>query len=177
MAEMSQPSKEDKLVQQIRSKFEIAGNVQRDRRVWATVAKDKLIPLCRFARESGFEHLSAISVTDWPQEGSFELTYHLWSYSTKILLTVKTKIDRADPQIDSAISIFQENAQVHERELHELFGVQFKGNRDMAPLFLEDWDGPPPFRKDVNWRDYVRQRHYDKADDGERPYWGPRDNS
>lgn len=171
MAEIPQQRKENKLIEQISSKFEIEGTVQRDRRVWVTTSKDNLIALCHFAKRLGFHHLSAISVTDWPQEKIFELTYHLWSYSARILLTVKTKIDRADPRIDSAIPIFQENAQIHERELHELFGVQFEGNSDLTPLFLEDWDGPPPFRKDFNWRDYVRQKYYDRSNDREKPYW------
>ncbi|MDY6838128.1 MAG: NADH-quinone oxidoreductase subunit C [Thermodesulfobacteriota bacterium] len=171
MAEISQQSKEDKLAQLLRAVFEIEATVQRDRRVWTTVPKNELVSLCRFARGLGFDHLSAISVTDWPKDGTFELTYHLWSYSLKILLTVKTKTKRADPQMDSAMPIFHENAQIHERELHELFGVKFRGNPDVAPLFLEDWHGPPPFRKDFNWRDYVRQRCYDKSEEREKPYW------
>lgn len=171
MAKMSQQREEDKLAQLLRAEFAIEATVQRDRRVWTAVSKEMVIPLCGFAKERGFEHLSAISVTDWPQEGVFELTYHLWSYSAKILFTVTTKIDRQNPQMDSAISLFHENGQIHERELHELFGVQFAGNPDLAPLFLEDWEGPPPFRKDFNWRDYVRQKYYDRAVDGERSYW------
>jgi len=55
--------------------------------------------------------------------------------------------------------------------MHELFGVEFEGNQDLAPLFLEDWDGPPPFRKDFDWRDYVREREYDKENERERAYW------
>ena len=34
--------------------------------------------------------------------------------------------------------------------------IVFDGNKNLTPLFLEDWDGPPPFRKDFNWREYVR---------------------
>jgi NADH-quinone oxidoreductase subunit C len=163
--------KEGKVIEDISAKFKIAGKVQRERRVWVTIDKENLIALCNFVKELGFEHLSAISVTDWPEEGTFELTYHLWSYSEKILLTIKTKIDRAKPVIDSVIPIWQENAQIHEREFHELFGVEFEGNEDLAPLFLEDWDGPPPFRKDFDWREYVRQQCYDQSNERERAYY------
>jgi len=163
--------KEGKVIEDISAKFKIAGKVQRERRVWVTIDKDELIALCNFVKELGFEHLSAISVTDWPEEGTFELAYHLWSYSEKILLTIKTKIDRAKPVIDSVIPIWQENAQIHEREFHELFGVEFEGNEDLAPLFLEDWDGPPPFRKDFDWREYVRQGCYDQTNERERAYY------
>lgn len=163
--------KENKIVEEIGSKFKIEGRVQRERRVWVSIGKDSLVALCDFIRGLGFEHLSAISVTDWPDKGVFELTYHLWSYSERILLTIKTTIDRANPVIDSVIPIWKESAQIHERELHELFGVEFEGNQDLSPLFLEDWDGPPPFRKDFNWREYVRERCYDKANEREKAYW------
>jgi NADH-quinone oxidoreductase subunit C len=163
--------KESKVIEAISAKFKIDGKLQRERRVWVTADKDNLIALCNFAKELGFEHLSAISVTDWPEEGTFELTYHLWSYSDKTLLTIKTKIDRTNPIVDSVVLVWKENAQIHERELHELFGVEFEGNEDLTPLFLEDWDGPPPFRKDFDWRESVRQKHYDKANERERAYY------
>ena len=163
--------KETGLISQIRSKFNIEGKVQRERRVWVTIDKGNLIALCNFAKDIGFNHLSAISVTDWPEDGIFELAYHIWSYSEKIVLTIKTKIARANPTIDSVTPIWEENAQIHEREIHELFGVEFKGNADLAPLFLEDWDGPPPFRKDFNWREYVRKKFYNQENEREKPYW------
>jgi NADH-quinone oxidoreductase subunit C len=165
------PHRENKVIDEISSKFKVEGKFQRERRIWVATDKESLIALCEFARALGFEHLSAISVTDWPGEGTFELTYHLWSYSERILLTIKTRIDRANPVIDSVVPLWKENAQIHERELHELFGVEFKGNQDLAPLFLEEWDGPPPFRKDFNWRDYVREREYDRENERERAYW------
>ena len=165
------PHRETKVIDEISSRFKVEAKFQRERRIWVATDKEGLIALCNFAKELGFEHLSAISVTDWPEEGTFELTYHLWSYSEKILMTIKTKIARVNPVIDSVVPIWKENAQIHEREMHELFGVEFKGNEDLAPLFLEDWDGPPPFRKDFNWRDYVKEKYYDRGDERERAYW------
>ena len=132
--------------------------------------KDPLI-LLEFAKRKGFGHLSSISVTDWIEEGKYEVTYHLWSYSDKLLLNVKTKISRDDPVTLSAISLWGANAQIHERELHELFGVNFRGNLDPSPLFLEGWDKTPPFKKDFNWRDYVRKELLDKSNKREKGYW------
>jgi len=84
------PHRENKVIDEISSRFKVEGRFQRERRIWVATDKESLIALCEFARGLGFEHLSAISVTDWPGEGTFELTYHLWSYSERILLTVKT---------------------------------------------------------------------------------------
>jgi len=144
----------------------------RPRRLLATIPASGLLRIGEAANEAGFTHLSSISVTDWLEEGTFEISYHLWSYREKLLLTLKTKIDRNNPRIDSVVPIWHENAQIHERELHELFGVEFVGNPDLSPLFLEDWDGPPPFRKDFNWREYVRESLLSEENVRERGYYG-----
>lgn len=167
----SKEEREAEILEELDSKFDVKGKIQRERRIWISIDKKKLIELCDWSKNQGFEHLSAISVTDWVKEGRFEVTYHLWSYKDKILLTLKTKIDRKKPVIKSVTSIWEESAQIHERELHELFGVKFKGNLDLSPLFLEDWEEPPPFRKDFDWREYVREEFYDKENEREKVYY------
>ena len=164
-------NKETELLDEIKTMFKADGRVQRARRIWVSTDQNKLIEMCKWLKEQGFIHLSAISVTDWLKKGDYEITYHLWSYADKILVTVKTRIDRNKPIIESVTKIWGENAQIHERELHELFGVKFKGNQDLFPLFLEDWQGPAPFRKDFNWRDYVRDKFYDKKNEREEVYY------
>ena len=164
-------TKEVELLNEIKSKFKIDGRVQREKRIWVSTDVNKLIEMCKWLKERGFVHLSAMSVTDWLNEGNYEITYHLWSYDDKMLVTVKTKIKRNNPSIYSVTSIWEENAQIHERELHELFGVKFKGNQDLSPLFLEDWDGAPPFRKDFDWREYVKEKFYNKENEREAVYY------
>jgi NADH-quinone oxidoreductase subunit C len=163
--------KETSIERQLASELNIKGETRRERRVWASVSKDRLVKTCEWAEKHGFEHLSAISVVDWPEEKSYELVYHLWSYKDKVLLTLKTRIDRGNPTIDSVIHIWNKSAQIHEREIHELFGAIFEANEDLAPLFLEDWQGPPPFRKDFDWREYVRSEYYDRKNERERAYY------
>jgi len=164
-------TKETELLDKIKSKFKVDGRIQRERRIWILTDENKLMEMCNWLKECGFIHLSAISVTDWLEDGKYELTYHLWSYDDKILITVKTKIDREKPTISSVTPIWKESAQIHERELHELFGVKFEGNSDLSPLFLEDWEGAPPFRKDFDWREYVREKFYDKENEREKVYY------
>ena len=164
-------TKETELLDEMESKLEVDGRIQRAQRIWVSTDKNKLTKTLNWLKDRGFVHLSAISVTDWLEEGKYELTYHLWSYDDEILVTVKTKIDRESPAIDSVTPIWNESAQIHERELHELFGVKFKGNPDLSPLFLEDWDELPPFRKDFDWREYVREKFYDKKNEREKVYY------
>jgi len=163
--------KENMLLDEINTEFKTEGRIQREHRIWLSINVNKLIEICKWLKEKGFVHLSAISVTDWLEKGVYELTYHLWSYDDKILITIKTKISRKKPVIESVIPIWQENAQIHERELHELFGVKFTGNPDLSSLFLENWQGPAPFRKDFNWRDYVRKEFYNKKNEREKVYY------
>jgi len=162
---------EDKLLDELKTKFKVEGYVQKERRVWVSIDSKELLKICKQLKDSGFHHLSAMSVTDWIKEKKYEITYHLWSYKEKILITLKTKISRKSPTIESVSKIWNENAQIHERELHELFGVKFKGNNDLSPLFLENWKGLPPFRKDFDWREYVKDKYYDKKNDREKVYY------
>ncbi|MEA2021909.1 MAG: NADH-quinone oxidoreductase subunit C, partial [Candidatus Caldatribacteriota bacterium] len=53
----------------------------------------------------------------------------------------------------------------------EFFGIDFKGNSNLIPLFTENWQGPPPFRKDFNWQEYVRNKYYKKENKRERGYY------
>ena len=164
-------TKESVLLGKIKSRFNVDCRIQRDRRLWVSTDKNKFMDMTKWLKEQGFVHLSTISVTDWLEEGKYELTYHFWSYDDNTLLTLKIKIDRKNPTIDSLTPIWKESAQIHERELHELFGLKFKGNPDLSPLFLEDWRGPPPFKKDFDWRNYVREEFYKKNNEREKIYY------
>lgn len=163
--------KEKEILEKINEKFGITGDIQRDQRVWVTVDESILVKFCTWVKDQEFVHLSAISVTDWVNENKYEVVYTVWSYKDRILLGIKTKIERNTPSIDSVVPVWMESAQIHERELHELFEVKFEGNSDLAPLFLEGWDGPPPFRKDFGWREYVKEEYYTKENVRERAYF------
>ena len=152
--------------------FKANVQLQRDRRAWMSIAPSEIINTMEYLRKNDFDHLSTISATDWLEDNTFELTYHLWSYSKAVLLTIKTRISRENPIIESVNKVYGTNAEACEREIHELFGIEFEGNLDLTSLFLEDWEGPPPFRKDFDWHDYVRQEHYDINNPREKTYFG-----
>ena len=61
-----------------------------------------------------------------------------------------------DPQFVTSIPVF-ENAEPYEREIHELFGINFKGHPRLIPLFLERDYKIPPFRKDFDTKKYVEE--------------------
>jgi len=164
---MSQSTPEKQLADTLRSELGIECTLPRERRMWLEVGEAQLVNLCEYLKGIGFNHLSAVSVVDLIEEGSYQLTYHLWAYDKKVLLTVKTSIQRDRAVIGSVASVWP-SAQIHEREQHELFGVEFAGNPDLSELFLEDYDEIPPFRKDFNWREYVKGSY--RETDREKTY-------
>ena len=132
-----------------------AATVQKKGRLIATMPKAGAISALILLKARGFEHLSAISCTDWLEEGQFELVYHLWSYRHKIHAMLKTRLPRADPETVTASPVFP-HAQTYEREIHEMYGVHFEGNPRLTPLLLDHWRGPPPMRRDFDTRQYVQ---------------------
>lgn len=124
-----------------------------------TVKKDTFYDVLCSYKEEGFDHLSDITCVDYLNEREFEIIYHLWSHGKKERLAIKVRIERESPSIRSVVGIWA-GAQIHERENHELFGIEFWGNPDLSPLFLEDWGEIPPLRKDFNAREYVKREYY-----------------
>lgn len=108
-------------------------------------------------KEMGFDHFVMLTCIDMIDDGKFMLVYHLWSYGTKGLIMVKTEISRDDPSIDTVVPIFRA-AITYEREIHEMFGIDFPGNPRLTQFILEDWQGPPPMRKDFNAMQYSVDR-------------------
>jgi NADH-quinone oxidoreductase subunit C len=107
-------------------------------------------------KDEGYIHLALISCVDWIDDEQFELVYILSSYEENDHIIVKTRIPRAKAVFTSIIKIFP-NAEPYEREIHELFGVDFQGHPRQLPLFLERAYEIPPFRKDFDTRQYVEQ--------------------
>ncbi len=103
-----------------------------------------------------FNHLSDVTCIDYIDENRFEAIYHLRAHSLNLRCNVKVSIPRDSPKIQTVSDIWP-GAQMHERENHELFGIVFDGNPDLSPLFLEDWEEIPPFRKDFDTREYVKK--------------------
>jgi NADH:ubiquinone oxidoreductase subunit C len=76
------------------------------------------------------------------------MVYHLESTSYRHVIVVKSKLDRSNAQIESVANTWR-TAEFHEREVYELFGVNFLNHPDLRLLILpEGWEGKNPLRKD-----------------------------
>ncbi|MGQ9468325.1 MAG: NADH-quinone oxidoreductase subunit C [Nitrososphaerales archaeon] len=149
---MIENNTEEKIVENVKARFPevvIEAKVKRKGRVSILVKSDKIYDVGLFLRdELGFDHIASVSGVDYIAMKEFEVIYHVWSIDKKALIGLRTKIPRDKPILKSLINVW-EGALYHERETWEMFGIKFEGHPNLSPLLLpEDWDGPPPLRKD-----------------------------
>ena len=95
-----------------------------------------------------FDYLFCLTSVDWKTH--LTMVYHLTStHDRNRAVVVKVKLDTAFPRIDTVSDIWR-TAEFHEREVFDLFGVQFTGHPDLRRILLtDDWNGWP-LRKDYS---------------------------
>jgi NADH-quinone oxidoreductase subunit C len=93
-----------------------------------------------------FDYLFCLTCIDWKTH--LTMVYHFSSTIYRHNIVVKIKLDRNLPEIESVTSIWR-TAEFHEREVYEMFGVNFLNHPDLRLLILPDgWEGKNPMRKD-----------------------------
>ena len=119
--------------------------VKRERRFTVSIdGKDLKRIVRRLMRMDNYTHLSTITALEVGSE--IELIYHF--AFTDALVSVKVRTSKGKPLLPSIVDLIP-GAALYEREIHDLFGVEFEGNPDLSPLLLPDnWpEGVYPLRK------------------------------
>ena len=76
------------------------------------------------------------------------MVYHFTSTVHRQPLVVKVQLDRNKPEIETVSHIWR-TAEFNEREVYEMYGVNFLHHPDLRLLILPDgWEGRNPMRKD-----------------------------
>ncbi|MBV9888516.1 MAG: NADH-quinone oxidoreductase subunit C [Acidobacteria bacterium] len=103
---------------------------------------------CRDIEELKFNLLTdATAIDRYPLEPRFELNYQLISIPLKQKLRIRVKLSGNDPVVDSLFPVWK-GANWLEREIFDMFGIQFTGHPDLRRILLpDDWEGYP-LRKD-----------------------------
>jgi Ni,Fe-hydrogenase III component G len=110
----------------------------------------ELVAIAVGLRVKRLGYLSAIVALDLGVEANeMEVLYHFCPGAAVIVLRVR--IPRQSPVLPSMSDVFP-SAEVFERELHEMFGIDLKGLRNTERLYLpERWpEGVYPMRKDFD---------------------------
>ena len=149
---MIEKSVEEEIVETVKARFPeevIDAKVQRRGRISVSVKSDRIYDVGLLLRdELGFNHIASVAGVDYITMKEFEVIYYVWSIDKKVLVGLRTRVPRDNPVLKSLTNLW-EGALYHERETWEMFGIKFEGHPNLSLLLLpEDWDGPPPLRKD-----------------------------
>jgi len=115
------------------------------------IEREHIVEVCDFLREdeeTPFNYLSDLTCVHFPEriEAPFEIVYNLFSIPTYQRVRLKVRTD----ETAGVASVTGEwpSANWLEREVYDLFGIEFDGHPDLRRLLLPpDWEGHP-LRKD-----------------------------
>jgi NADH-quinone oxidoreductase subunit C len=101
----------------------------------------------RDAPEASFDYCSDLTATDWPPRAErFDVIYCL--YSTRHRHRVRLKVKVAENQPLASVTGVWTAANWFEREVFDMFGINFTGHPDLRRILMpDDWQGYPQ-RKD-----------------------------
>ena len=113
------------------------------------VPADRILGAVRMLHdEFGFEMLSDETASDyWPEEPRFHVVYNLNSFKHRVHISLRVPVSGENPVLPSIESLYP-NANWHEREIWDMFGIRFEDHSDMRRILMPyDWEGHP-LRKD-----------------------------
>ncbi len=115
-----------------------------------TIDGERAFDVLRSLRDDpGFDFfmLADAGAVDYGSGERFEVVYHLFSWKHPAWLRVRARVDRADPRIPTITPLW-EGAMFHEREMYDMMGIIFEGNRDLRRIYMSPDYRSFPHRKD-----------------------------
>jgi NADH-quinone oxidoreductase subunit C len=99
--------------------------------------------------EEKFNLLSDLTAVDWPKrEKRFDIVLNLYSFAHNTRLRIKARA-AAGEKVPS-VAIIWPTANWLEREVYDMFGIEFSGHPNLTRILLpEEWQGHP-LRKDYD---------------------------
>jgi len=96
-----------------------------------------------------FDYLVDLTALDYlPDEGRFCMVYHLYSHRKNSLIRLRTRV--AEGEVVPSVTSIWRTADWMEREVFDMFGIEFSGHDDLKRILLpDDWHGHP-LRKDYD---------------------------
>jgi NADH-quinone oxidoreductase subunit C len=150
------------LIARLEKQFKLSDVVyQKESQTYITIPKDEAVSLITHLRDfEGFTHLVILTAVDWLEDNIFQLTYMLNNDDRKIDLGVRVMLDRNNPVMTSIHHLW-ETAATYQRELKEMFGIDFPGSPRVDEEFiLEGWDNMPPYRRDFDTKKYSEETYF-----------------
>ncbi len=131
---------------------------QRDDLAFISIQREQLRPMLSHLRDNeGFTHLVLLTAVDWLEDGVFQLTYLLCNRKRQQDLGLRVMLPRENTSMDSIHDLWP-TAATYQRELKEMFGIDFPGSPGVDDQFiLEGWNDIPPYRRDFDTLKYAQE--------------------
>lgn len=152
----------EKLLKKLDVKYHVLKkDIQRKNLAFVTIEKKHAVDAITYLRDyEGYMHLVMISAVDYIEQNLFQLTYLLHNYQNHTDIGIRVEVDRENPEMTSIHHLWAA-AGVYQRELHEMFGINFPGSpRVEEPMILEGWDNIPPMRKEFDTKKYAEETYF-----------------
>jgi NADH-quinone oxidoreductase subunit C len=136
-------------IQALKDKFDCEEKTHRNEHTLYIAANDLIEASQTLRDEFGFNLLASLTATDyWPEEEPrMHLSYQFYSIDHNIHLRLRVPLASDDLCLHSIEGLYP-NANWHEREIYDMFGVDFEGHSDMRRILMPyEWEGHP-LRKD-----------------------------
>jgi NADH-quinone oxidoreductase subunit C len=117
------------------------------KRVIITIKPEAIIKTAEYLYKSaGFRFIIATAVHT---KRGFEIHYHFSMDSAGLILNLHVILDAKNPEVESLSNMFNASNWI-EREMHELFGINFLNHPNQDKLISEgNWaEGVYPYRKE-----------------------------
>jgi NADH-quinone oxidoreductase subunit C len=121
--------------------------VKNQKRIIITIRPDSIINVAAFLyRKEGYRFIIASALHT---KKGFEIHYHFSKDNIGLVLNIHVILDKDNPQIESLSNMFNASNWI-EREMHELFGINFLNHPNQEKLISEgNWaEGVYPLRKE-----------------------------
>jgi len=121
--------------------------IKNQRRVIVTIKPDFLLNMAGYLyKDSGFRFIIATAIHT---RRGFEIHYHFSRDSEGLILNLHVILNRDKPEVESLSNMFNASNWI-EREMHELFGINFLNHPNQDKLISEgNWaEGVYPYRKE-----------------------------
>jgi NADH-quinone oxidoreductase subunit C len=121
--------------------------VKNQKRMIITVNPDSIVKIADYLyRTAGFRFIIASALHT---KRGFEIHYHFSEDTSGLILNIHVILDSSDPQVASLSNMFNASNWI-EREMHELFGINFLNHPNQEKLISEgNWaEGVYPLRKE-----------------------------
>lgn len=140
----------DLVIENLRKSFDtevLEVTKKSERRATVCVKPDSIVSIAEYLyKTAGLRFIIASALHT---KRGFEINYHFSLDSTGLVLNIHVIINRENPQIESLSNLFNASNWI-EREIHELFGIDFLNHPNQEKLISEgNWaEGVYPYRKE-----------------------------